>query len=192
MSDRLGQPRGYVAAIRRRQRLWGGGRPELLGPGELPLHHVDGDDLRRPGDGRALDAVQADAADAEDHHRLARPHEVQPAPRLRSDEVGVLQPLPLPFERAHACAGLGVVDVVAVQRRDLVDYRHAGADDARKYGEAAVLFVQIGGVVGEIKKPLICCAVGIATQLGHRNRAAYVRVNWFVNDFCILGNANQR
>src|SRR3954451_1824975 len=58
------------------QRLFGGRdamrRAEILGRFALVGERVDGDDVHRPGVGRALDGIGADAADAVDHHGLPR------------------------------------------------------------------------------------------------------------------------
>ena len=43
-------------------------------PRQLERHRVDGDDVAGTGHGRALDRVDADAADADDDHGLARLH----------------------------------------------------------------------------------------------------------------------
>src|SRR5699024_4661878 len=49
------------------------GGTELDGPPALELHTVDRDDPASPGNVRALARVDADAADADDHHGVALP-----------------------------------------------------------------------------------------------------------------------
>ena len=91
---------------------------------------------------------------------------------------------------------------------DRIDGRHAVAEHAAEDGEAAVLIVeavaavvQAAGaerVVSEVEEPLIRGAVGIAVELGHRDRTADVvggagvRRLWLVDHGVALGDVADR
>src|SRR5690606_25745845 len=47
-----------------------------------------------------------------------------------------------------------------------IHHGHALADDLPEYREAAVLVVQVRGVVGQVDEPLVGGAVGVIAQFG--------------------------
>ena len=71
-------------------------------------------------------------------------------------------------------------EVVRGHRRHGIDRCHAPAQHSAKRRKAAVLCVEIRGVVAQIDEPLIRGTVGITANLGHRDRATDVRVARFI------------
>src|SRR5215470_5356946 len=137
-----GQIGGELLRLRRIRHAVGG--PELLG--ELPLvrQRVDRDDVLRAGEGGALHGVDADPADAVDHHRLTRPHAARvdrgaPAGgHPAADQRGRLQRQVVVDLDAGVLRDRGVLGERAEQAH-LAKVQSVGVEAERAVGQAVVV-----------------------------------------------------
>ena len=83
----------------------------------------------------------------------------------------------------------GRAQVLDGQARDAVHDGEAGTgSDAAEGGEAAVLVVEVAGVIGQVEEPLVGGAVGVVPEFGHGDGAASIGDLVLVNYCGVFGN----